>query len=146
MIVEGKTGVNLPRDVLWTVLSDPRRLGASLPNVGGIQVDDADTVRAVVLADTSIGSTTIPMTFRVLERDEPERVLIEGSGGRGDNAVRLIARLQLATDGDATEVRWRADVSMLGVIGAVGQRAVPWVVRDQVSKVLDAARSVAGGG
>lgn len=145
MIVEGVTRVDLPAPALWSVLADPRRLGEALPNVGEVKVADDDTVSAVVAVDSSLGVTTIPMTFAVRERQEPERVVIEAAGARGPNAVRLAATLELVPDGDVTDVRWHADVQLLGVIGAVGQRAVPWLAREQIAKVLGAARTVAAG-
>ncbi|HEY4278952.1 MAG TPA: SRPBCC domain-containing protein [Conexibacter sp.] len=146
--VQGSYRASAPSAALWTALSDPERLAAALPDVGVVDVQDADRFRARVRPSTGLGITPLLLDVRITERDEPTRVRISGDGAAGEHRVAFDVELTLRDDRDGPvasgcEVAWRAEVSAFGVLGSLTQRVLPMLLRDQVALVLAAADGLA---
>jgi carbon monoxide dehydrogenase subunit G len=52
--------------------------------------------------------------------------------------MSMETRFDLSEDGDGTEMRWEADVRILGQVASMGQRVVQPIVNQQVEQVLNA--------
>lgn len=140
MRVSGVERLELARAEAWGRLTDLERLGAALPGCQAVNVEDDERFTAAFRPATGLGVTPVRMAFRVLERSEPDRLHVRGTGGGAEYAVTVDARLELADEGGGTAVRWTADVGVAGVLRSIAQRVLGGIVADQVAEVLRVAR------
>lgn len=142
--IEGSYRSSASPASLWGALSDPERLGEALPEVGFVDVHDADSFSANVRPSTNLGITALALDVRIAERSEGERVRILGDGVAGEHRVSFDVVLRLAAaDAGRTEVTWSASVQAFGGLGSLTQRVLPMLLRDQVTIVLKAAEAQA---
>ena len=138
MIVRGSSSVAAPREALWTVLSDPERLGEALPGVDHVEAEDARRFSAAVRATTALGETPLALDFEIVEERPGEYVRIDGSGRAGENLLALSVELSLAEAGGGTDASWSADVRLRGVLASLLQRGLGSLFNEQVEAVLGA--------
>jgi carbon monoxide dehydrogenase subunit G len=145
MNVSGRSVVPLPAAELWTVLSDPARLGEALPHVDTVDVRDDANFSATLRVPTGLGQTPLRMDFEIADRREGEHVRIVGSGVAGENEIWMSVGLDLSSDGDGSAASWTADVRVRGVLASLVQRNLPALVTDQVNGVLLVAQQAGSG-
>jgi len=142
MRVVGIERLAMPAAETWSRLSDLERLGHALPAAQLVDVDQPDRFTAAFRPRTGLGATPLTMAFTVVERSEPQRLRVTGTGGGGEYAIALDAAFELVADGDATDVHWTVDAHLHGVLRSLTQRVLPELVRDQVAGVLAAATAL----
>jgi carbon monoxide dehydrogenase subunit G len=143
--IEGSYRSGVGPQVLWAALSDPERLGEALPDVGLVEVHDAERFSASVRPSTNLGVTALALELRIAEQTEGERVRIVGDGSAGEHRVSFDVELRFAArDGGGSDVSWSAEVQAFGGLGSLTQRVLPMLLRDQVSIVLATAERQAG--
>ncbi len=135
MKVQGKTNLAVPKPAVWSILTDPKRLTALLPQ-GEILAEDDATWRARLSVPTALGDSTFAFTLTLLERRPEEHVRITGHGRASQNVVDLTADLDFSEVDGGTEVRWDSDVRFGGVLASLGQRSLRYVVQKQVEDGL----------
>ncbi|HEX4035985.1 MAG TPA: SRPBCC domain-containing protein [Solirubrobacteraceae bacterium] len=137
--VSGSSTVAAEREGLWDVLSDPARLGAALPGVEDVSVEDSTHFSAVAHPSTALGATRIQMDFEILEERRGEYVRIAGSGRAGENRVELNVELELTdAPGGGTAASWRGELMLRGVLRSLLQRGAGAIFNEQVEAVLAA--------
>ena len=142
MKVIGIERLPVPAADAWSRLSDLERLGHALPAAQVVDVEPPDRFDAIFWPNTGLGVTSIMMAFTVVERDEPQRLRVTGTGGAAEYAVAVDASFELVADDNATQVHWNVDVHVHGVLRSLTQRVLPDLVRDQVATVLATATAV----
>jgi carbon monoxide dehydrogenase subunit G len=147
MHVDGSYRAAVASEELWAALSDPVRLGEALPEVGAVDVVDADRFSASVRPATNLGVTPLRLDVHIAERAAGERVRIVGDGAGGEHRVAFDVELRLTPRGsDGCEVAWRAGVQAYGVLASLTQRVLPALLRDQVTLALRVAENHASNG
>jgi carbon monoxide dehydrogenase subunit G len=137
-----QTRLDAPRDTVWRSLSDPARLADALPNVSDLRVAGPGAFAATIRPETSTGVTPFDMEFRLRDLVEPERLSIAARAVQNERAMELDATLELTGDGAATIVDWRADARLLGPLGALAQRVLPDILRNEIDLALHAAAAI----
>lgn len=143
MNVSGSERLSLSPAEAWGRLSDPRRLGESLPAVERLEVSGGDAFEASFRPLTGLGATPMTVAFEVSERSRPRRLVVTGNGGGGEYAVRLRAAFELGEADGGTEVRWALDLHLHGVLRSLTQRVIEQLARQQVAAVLAAVQAPA---
>ncbi len=138
MRLEGERFFEAPRQAVWEAVSEPTKLAALMPGVQRFEVDDADHFRAEVKVPLGLGALALDIDFEQTERREPEYSSLKARG-RGVGAILTMqTAFELQSEGAGTLMRWSADVSVAGPVGAMGQRVLQPIVRQQVDHVLTA--------
>lgn len=143
MKLEGSERLDLPRADVWARLSDPRSLGEALPAVERVEVVGSDGFEASFRPATGLGATPMTVAFEVVERGEPQRLVVCGTGGAAEFALRLEAAFELAEADGGTDVRWTLDLHLHGALHSLTQRVIDQLARQQVAAVLAAVKAPA---
>jgi carbon monoxide dehydrogenase subunit G len=144
MRIEGNLSVAAAKADVWAVLTDPKRITPLLPG-GEILAQDDTTWRARLSAPTALGDSSFNFTFNLVEQRPDEYVRITGHGDGSQNVIDLTADLSLSEHNGGTEVLWRSDVRLRGVLASLGQRSLPYVLRDKIEGVLKAIEAQRSG-
>jgi uncharacterized protein len=137
MKLEGEHSFDAPRDVVWSVISDPAQMAELMPGVQSFEVEDHSHFRANVKIPLGLGALAMTIDFERSEEREPEFSSLKAHG-RGVGAMLKMQTSFTLEELDAgrTRMLWSADVSIAGPVGAMGQRVLQPIFRQQVDHVL----------
>ena len=138
MKVDGERSFAAPRATVWEVLNDPERMAKTMPGVESFDVRDDRHWTENVKIPLGLGGLRMSVNMEKTEEREPEfaKMAIKGNG------VGAIMNMETSfhlTDADhGTQMRWEADVHLLGPVASMGQRVIQPIVNQQVTNVLNA--------
>lgn len=138
MKVSGERRLDAPRDVVWEVLNDPARMAKLMPGVQSFEIADETHWSAKVKVPLGLGALPLSFNFEKTDERPPEYARLSAKGNGVGAIVKMDTEFNLSEDGDATEMKWEADVSIAGPVGAMGQRVLQPIVNQQVGQVLNA--------
>ena len=138
MKVEGTRRYEAPRERVWEVLNDPAEMAGLMPGVESFEIVDDTHWKAKVKVPLGLGSMKMSIDFEKTESLPPERASLNAKGKGVGAIMSMETQFDLAEDGGATDMRWQADVRILGQVASMGQRVVQPIVNQQVEQVLTA--------
>ena len=132
MIVDGTYPLPGTPERIWDLLMDPDVLAKAMPGTRSLTRTTPDRYEgkmAVGIGPITAAEFDLVITLADLVRPVSYTMNIEGKGRFG--FARGGAQVELAPDGDHTEMRYRADLQVGGKIAGLGQRLL-----DSVSKMM----------
>jgi uncharacterized protein len=136
--VSGERRLGAPRAVVWEVLNDPSRMAKLMPGVQSFEIADETHWSAKVKVPLGLGALPLSFNFEKTDERAPEYARLSAKGNGVGAIVKMDTEFHLSEDGGATEMKWEADVSIAGPVGAMGQRVLQPIVNQQVGQVLNA--------
>ena len=138
MRVEGERSFAAPRETVWGVLNDPAKMAELMPGVESFDVQDDRHWSANVKIPLGLGGLRMSMKFDKVEERAPEYAKLDAKGTGVGAMLSMQTAFNLAEADGGTTMKWEADVSIAGPVGAMGQRVLQPIVNQQVSNVLNA--------
>jgi len=138
MNVEGTKELDAPREVVWSVISDPAQMAGLMPGVEEFEIRDEKHWQAKVKVPLGIGGLKMTIDFEKLEERAPEFSSLSAKGKGVGALMNMTTSFTLTPDGDRTSMAWTADVKIAGPVGSMGQRVLQPVIQQQVGDVLSA--------
>ena len=137
MKVEGEREFTAPRATVWGVLNDPSRMAKTMPGVESFDVRDDRHWTANVKIPLGLGGLRMSVSMEKTDEREPEfaKMAIKGNGVGA--VMNMETSFHLSEAGDATQMKWQADVHLLGPVASMGQRVLQPIVNQQVTHVLN---------
>jgi carbon monoxide dehydrogenase subunit G len=136
--VSGEKSFAAPREVVWEVLNDPKRMAEIMPGVESFDVLDDAHWKANVLIPLGLGGLRLSFDFERTEQRQPEFARLHAKGNGVGAAVSMETQFNLSATDGGTDMAWEADVRVLGAVGSMGQRVLQPIVNQQVNNVLEA--------
>jgi uncharacterized protein len=136
--VEGTKAFEAPRETVWEVLNDPARMAKTMPGVQGFEVQDDKHWKANVVIPLGLGGLKMSINFEKTEERKPDYARLHAKGTGVGAMLSMDTQFELSEAGGATEMKWQADVHLLGQVGSMGQRVLQPIVNQQVQNVLAA--------
>jgi carbon monoxide dehydrogenase subunit G len=126
---------------VWAFLNDPVRLAKCLPGCERLEPDGPDRYKAAVKFAVAAISGKYAGSLEFAEKQPPRsmRMRIDGKGvpgfmkGEGD--------LELIDKRGQTEVHYRGEAQVGGMVAAVGQRMIDMAARKIIKQFFDCAAS-----
>jgi uncharacterized protein len=122
-LFEEEFTVSAAPEAVWDFLLDPNRVAPCLPGCENVEVEDATTYRVRLTVKVGFLSTSQNLKVEIVESDRPRHLvsLARGEDRKLASQVEVRNTLDLApTSANATLVRYRSDVRVLGRLGSVG--------------------------
>jgi uncharacterized protein len=138
MKLTGEKSFGAPREVVWEVLNDPKRMAEIMPGVESFDVLDDAHWKANVVIPLGLGGLRLSFDFEKTEQREPEFARLRAKGNGVGAAVSMDTQFNLSGSDGGTNMAWEADVRVLGAVGSMGQRVLQPIVNQQVKNVLEA--------
>jgi 2-furoyl-CoA dehydrogenase large subunit len=136
--LDGEHTFAASREVVWAVIADPSQLAHLMPGVQSFEVTDPTHFNAKVKIPLGLGSVAMTIDFERLEEREPEFSSLKAHGSGVGALLTMLTSFTLEEAGAGTRMLWQAEVKIAGPVGAMGQRVLQPVFRQQVSQVLGA--------
>jgi len=138
MKVEGDRQFDVDRKIVWDGLNDPAKMAALMPGVQSFDVRDDKHWQAAIKVPLGMGLLHMTVEFEKVEEREPEYSSLKAKGNGVGAMMNMTTSFTLDATESGTNMRWVADVKILGPVGAMGQRILQPVVKQQVDQVLTA--------
>jgi uncharacterized protein len=137
MRVEGTREFEAPRERVWAVICDPAELVKLMGGAEEFEVVDATHWRAKVRVPVGPG-LKLTMNFEQLEQRPPEFASMRGKGKTFGAGLEMTTSYTLGADGERTQMAWQADVSLSGMLSAMGESTLKPIVSQQVEGIMSA--------
>ena len=138
MKVTGERQFKAPRDTVWRVLNDPAQMAKTMPGVESFDIQDDRHWRAHVKIPLGLGGLRMSIDFEKMEEREPEFAKLHAKGNGVGAIMNMDTSFHLTEADGATNMKWEAEVHLLGPVASMGQRVLQPIVNQQVSQVLGA--------
>ena len=138
MKVSGEREFNAPRATVWRVLNDPQEMAKMMPGVESFDIHDDKHWRAHVKVPLGLGGLRMSIDFEKTEERAPEFAKLHAKGNGVGAIMNMDTSFNLSEADGGTNMRWEADVHILGPVASMGQRVLQPIVNQQVSQVLSA--------
>lgn len=143
MKLAGEHRMAAPRGRVFAALLDAAALQRSLPGCERLEKTGENSYSATLSAGVGSIKGVFTGSVRLQDVQPPQsfRMAVDGKGGAG--FVKGSGELQLDDQGDATLVRYVADVQVGGMLAAVGQRMIEGAARMMASRFFAAIEAEA---
>jgi carbon monoxide dehydrogenase subunit G len=152
MKVSGERQFEAPLATVWEVLNDPAQMAKTMPGVESFDIQDDRHWRAHVKIPLGLGGLRMSIDFEKMEEREPEFAMLHAKGNGVGAVLNMDTSFNLSEAANGTtNMKWEADVHLLGPVASMGQRVLQPIVNQQVQHVLKALdlqvqNAVANGG
>ena len=122
-LFEEEFTVEAAPEAVWDFLLDPERVAPCLPGCESVEIENATTYKVRLTVKVGFLSTTQNLKVELVETDRPRHLVSVARGEDRKLASQVEVRNTLdlaAAAPDATLVRYRSDVRVLGRLGSVG--------------------------
>jgi carbon monoxide dehydrogenase subunit G len=133
---QGQEQIEAEPDVVWAFLNDPTKLGACLPDVHEIIVNDARSFDAIVKIALGLVRGTLKFKVELTPDEAARRIRITASGGGLGSVVDLAAGATVVAAGSGTTLDWEGEAAMRGPIAALGGSAVDAQARKLIEQTF----------
>ena len=143
MRFQGTLTIAAPRPRVWAFLTDAEAVGACAPGLESLEiVTPGERFRAV--AAVGFGNVKVRFVNEVdwLELEEPTHARMKVHGTAPGSAVDATSEMELADRADgATELRWSADVAVVGTIASLAARLMGGVAQRLTDAFFERVRA-----
>jgi carbon monoxide dehydrogenase subunit G len=136
--VDGTKHFDAPRDTVWEVLNDPARMAKTMPGVQSFDIEDDRHWKANVVIPLGLGGLKMSINFEKTDERKPDYARLHAKGTGVGAMLSMDTQFELSESAGGTDMKWEADVRLLGQVGSMGQRVLQPIVNQQVQNVLAA--------
>jgi len=137
----GRLTIAAPRDRVWAFILDPQAVSKCLPDVQRIEVLEEGRFKAVVRVGVGFIKGTFGFEIGMKDLQPPAHAVVNGRGGGLGSAVDVTSTIDLADDGGATRLDWKADVVISGPIASVGSRVLDRTVEKKTGELFQCLKT-----
>jgi len=138
MKVEGEREFAASREIVWECLNDPAKMAELMPGVQSFDVKNERNWVANVKIPLGLGSVAMTIDFEKTEERPPEYSSLHAKGNGVGAMLNMQTSFTLQELAAGTRMLWAAEVTIAGPVGAMGQRVLQPIVKQQVNHVLKA--------
>jgi len=124
MVIESSFPVKAPPQQVWDFLVDPTQMVSCVPGCSKVEQTGENAYRATMSAKVAYITFSAPTEVTITRMDPPHELesTARGEDKRLGSNVQITATLRLTPQADGvTEVAYRADVSLWGKLGTLGE-------------------------
>lgn len=148
MQITGNDHMTADRSAAWRAFHDPGVLTRTIPGLQSLTEDGPDRYQVVVTAGVAAIKGTYQGTVEFIEQTPEDFFVLRASGAGGPGTIEAdIAVTITDATGGGIDLDWKADASVGGAVGGVGQRMLSGVARKMATGFFAAIdNDIAGGG
>jgi carbon monoxide dehydrogenase subunit G len=132
MIFEGTYNLKASREKVWEFIIDPAKIGKCLPGLKTMEVEGEDKFTAVLRIGVGFVRGDFKFKIEIVGKDPVNRVQLKAAGSGSGSSITIDMAIELKEVPGATELLYRSEVKVGGMIAGLGQR----VFKDTVDKTV----------
>ena len=138
MHYEGTFQLKAPIDKVWSFLTIPENIAKCIPDLQKFEVLGEDKFRAQVKVGIGFIKGSMTFDFAMTEKDAPKYAKLVGHGSGTGSTVDLETAMNLESTPDGgTNLAWKADAKIGGLLAGVGQRLIGGAAEKVITKLFD---------
>ena len=143
MILEGKYEFGTPREKLWEFIIDPAKIGKCLPDLKTLQVEGADKFVAVIRVGVGLIRSDFKFRIELLGKEPVSHVRLRAVGSGSGSSIILDTTIDLKETPDGSQLAYRSDVKVAGLMASLGQRVIRETADKTISGIFECIRNQA---
>lgn len=138
---DGRLSIAAPRERVWAFITDPQAVSKCLPDVQSLDVLGEGRFKAVVRVGVGFIKGNFAFEIGMKDLQPPTHAVVTGRGGGLGSGVDVTSTIDLAEDGGATRLDWKADVVVSGPIASVGARILDSTVEKKTGELFQCLKT-----
>jgi uncharacterized protein len=144
MRFEGTVSINAPIEKVYAFLTDPNQVSQCAPGLQSMQIVIPDKQFKVI---ASVGFGTVKVTFDVdvewQELQPPTYAKMKAHGKAPGSGADVVSEMQLSNNPEntVTELKWSADVAIVGSIASLASRLIGGMTKKLSGAFFDCVKS-----
>ena len=141
MILEGKYSIETSREKLWMFIIDPNKIGKCLPDLKNLSVESENKFTAVIAVGVGFMKADFKFKIEIVGKEPASRVQLRAVGTGSGSSINLDLAIELKEIPEGSELDYRADVKVSGMIASLGQLVIKDTAEKTVKGIFDCIRS-----
>jgi uncharacterized protein len=137
--LEGSEDLNLHRERVFQLLTDPNFIAKSIPDAQEAKVLGDGTVEAKMKLGISLVTAVVNVKMNVSEKVPTQRARLTTQGSGSGSNIKIVSDFNL--EGDMpTKMKWVADADITGVMAGIGSTIMKGFAQKKVKEIFDGLR------
>ena len=127
MILEDHFLIEAPRTAVWAYIWDPEKMSRCVPGVEQVVAESDTTYSVRVKTKVGFLSATFNLGVKILEAEEPVRLIsvFEGKDSKIASRLKQVNTMELVdVSPTQTEMRYKSEVTLMGKLATLGRSVV----------------------
>ena len=120
----------------YECLTSPEFLIQCIPDLQSKVIHDSDHFDAKVRVGISLARGIVDMKFSLLDKIAPSHAKLVGDGVGAGSKVHMENLFDLSKDGNTTEMKWKADAELSGLMAGIGGPLLKAQSEKQVNQIF----------
>ncbi len=146
MKLQGTATLRADREQVFAALTDPGVLARCIPGCESLDRTGEDSYKMTVSAGVGAIRGRYDGKVTLTDLVRPEGYVMNARGAGGAGTVDATCRIDLANDGDQTQLTYSADATVGGPVAGVGQRMISAVAKRMAGQFFSAVDDELTGG
>lgn len=129
---EGSELLPFTQQIIWDFITNPEKIGPCIPDVVTTTVINPSTIRSEVKVGVGPVKGTFTFTTSLHPDGNTHSITITINGEGLGTMVEQIAKAQLTTDGERSQLQWFADATITGKLVTFGGK----MLEKQAAKII----------
>ena len=140
MHFEGEIEVPVPKERLYSFITDPAMVITILPDVVESKIVDGDHFFVKSKLGLSYLRGTVGLNFEITERRKDEFAKVVGRGQGIQSSIDLGLELAVENTPSGSKGTWKADAKVGGLLASVGGRMLEGVAEKYVRQITESMK------
>jgi len=127
MIFEDHFLIEAPRPAVWAYIWDPEKISRCVPGVEQVVAESDDSYLVRVKTRVGFLSATFNLAVKIMEAEEPVRLMsvFEGKDSKIASRLKQVNTMELVdVSPTRTEIRYKTEVTLMGKLATLGRSVI----------------------
>ena len=127
MIFEDHFLIDAPRPAVWAYIWDPEKMSRCVPGVEQVVAESDTTYSVRVKTKVGFLSATFNLGVKIMEAEEPVRLIsvFEGKDSKIASRLKQVNTMELVdVSPTQTEMRYKSEVTLMGKLATLGRSVI----------------------
>ena len=137
MIFEDQFLIEAPRPAVWAYIWDPEKMSRCVPGVEQVVAESDDSYSVRVKTKVGFLSATFNLGVKIMEAEEPVRLMsvFEGKDSKIASRLKQINTMELVeVSPTQTEMRYHTEVTLMGKLATLGRSVIKGKARQMMKE------------
>jgi carbon monoxide dehydrogenase subunit G len=143
MILEGTYEFMTPREKLWEFIIDPAKISKCLPDLKNLHIESADKFVAIIRVGVGPIRTDFKFRIEIVGKEPLNHVMLRAVGSGSGSSITLDTAIDLKQIPDGSQLFYRSDVKVAGMMASLGQRVIKETADKTISGIFECIKNQA---